>query len=279
MNTNGWPMKLTYPATPLTMVFSFTMRLTDRAWDTLKLTPDERAAVDACPTRPAGFIFERWGQSFTRWRIFTLNGQPPEYIEDRYPYDTTVAGFRAEDSPVWLWRETPVDVVLQDHTLLCFAGPYNLLPDAKVYNYNPERILFELKLPFQTMQPWARRKWCPELEQFLVQTEPRGEGAYFRIPGRDLYYCNDEEKGFWWELTIRDLRPDLTARVTRIHKSWKGEVLELTLQLEETGLRISAYPSAVERDDNGHTLPERGERVSLVVDDDLAVERIWLSGR
>jgi hypothetical protein len=46
--------------------------------------------------------------------------------------------------------------------------------------------------------------------------------------------------------------------------------------LEETGLEISAHPSAVERNDNVRALPERGEIVSLVVNDDLAVERIWL---
>ena len=270
-------MKLTYPATPMTMAFHFTMRLTDRAWDTLKLTPEERAAVDACPTRPAGFIFERWGQSFTRWRIFTLNGQPSERVEDRYPHDVTIAGYPVEDSPVWVWRDTPVHVVLQDRTVLCFAGRYSLMPDATVYN--PERVLFELKLPLNTMHPGARRRWCTELEQFLVRSEPPGEGAYRRIPGRDLYECRDEGKGLFWEFAVSDLRPDLVARVTGIDKSWKGEVRELTLRFEETGLEVSADPLAVEPDDSGRTVPERGETVSLVVDDELTVERIWLSGR
>jgi hypothetical protein len=59
MPAKGWPMKLTYLATPMTMAFHFTMRLTDRAWDAPELPPEELAAVNACPTRPAGFIYER----------------------------------------------------------------------------------------------------------------------------------------------------------------------------------------------------------------------------
>jgi hypothetical protein len=276
MAQKGWPMKLTYPATPMTMAFQFTMRLADRAWEALKLNTEERAAVDACPARPAGFVFERWGQSFTRWRIFTLNGQPPERVEDRYPYEETIAGYPVEDSPVWLWRDTPVHVVLQDRTVICFAGRYSLMPDATVYN--PERVLFELKLPLNTMHPGQRRLGCPELEQFFVKSEPPGEGAYRRIQGRDLYECKDEEKGFFWELLVRDFRPDLIAHVTGIHKSWKGEVHQITLRLDETGLEIPADPLAVECDDNGRTLPTQGETVSVVVDDELNVERIWLSG-
>jgi hypothetical protein len=76
---------------------------------------------------------------------------------------------------------------------------------------------------------------------------------------------------------IHDLRLKLMGRVTRVHRTlWHRQLTGLTLRLDETGQRIWASPFVVEQDDEGRTLPMRGETVNLVLDSDLAVDRVWL---
>ncbi len=74
--------KFNYPSTPITLVYRFTIRVDEKAWDSIRLTEEERAALVSRKARPAGFIVEGWGRSFTRWRVFTLDAERPEQTFD-----------------------------------------------------------------------------------------------------------------------------------------------------------------------------------------------------
>jgi hypothetical protein len=277
----GLMSKLTHPPAPLTMVFEFTVLINNCAWEFLKLTPQELTELGNLEPRDGGFVLEIWGRSFMRRRIFRVRDSAAERVQDLYPHDRTIAGYHAENVPVHLWeKKPPVSFVLQGDEVMLFAGKASIMPDGTLHD--PGRVLFRFKFPLKTMQPFARRKWCAELERFFVHTEARGDGSYYRVPGQDLYECKEDGKGLSWTLIINDLRPQLTARITKVHKTlWKRELLGFTVQFDETGQKLwaSAYavepPLDVPAEATSRPHPRRGDVVSLVVDDDFTVERIW----
>lgn len=157
---------------------------------------------------------------------------------------------------------------------------------AKRYAEEDSRSLIAGKPDFEKFERQYGRD-ADDLDQSRVASDPdpaiNYPFGYSRSLECERFECNREDEGFRWWLTRRDLRPRLTARVER----WDGDRLVLTLGRltldtpdgfsvdSEIAGDLSGHVWRVEPDDAGRTRPHVGEVVTVILDEDLKVDRIW----
>lgn len=279
---------VTFPPTPVIFVYEFWLALTDRAWDTLGLTPEERAKVDASPTRPGGFTMERWS-THTRWRV--------RKSEEGRERETTFDVYKTQSfQEVILWDVSLGDVSLGDVSLepesgraritlewrhraltLCavggrFRGSVDPLGD--IFR-EPEHVLLEIPLPTDPPTCSATEGFDSHMRAYrLRRSAAVGHHELALGRGVDVYECDQrEEKGFLWELTRRDLRPTLLAQVAKTaHGDDSGEVI---VRLSDSDFELRGSVAAVEPDDAEQTTLHQGETVCVVLSDGFKIARIW----
>jgi hypothetical protein len=285
-------LKLQFMMTlPITSVYQFSLELTDQLWNVLGLTPEEKAIADTSG-RPGGFTLEQWGR-FNRWRVSQAGGgQAQEWTFNQYNgwrgwpnhwRHITLWELKLPEGYVKLeWREGVV-------RLFAYGGRFGGKIGLEGWEPAIEYAFFSLPLPFtlpaQYAMPELERKFHEDLGRYLMPTErPRpswdDDLAYTRMPGRDLYQCDEREgKGFLWILERYDLRPIFPAYVTKIHQKRRdSRVRGITLQLLDIGLKVWANPSVIDPDEDGQTILCNAEAVRLVLDKSGKVERIWPYG-
>lgn len=274
----------TVTPTPLLFVYEFWLTLTDRAWDTLGLTPEERAILNASPSRPIGFILERW-RTHTHSRLHESEaGRIRERTTTNYDY-----GGNNSHSGKWVLWSVPLKPASEVRitweseserrvvSLFAFGGRFKWFgaPSGAIYP-EIEHVLFEIPfppVPYRPLNAWrdpfdskmdAYRPFGSSLEIWREIEPHLGKGV-------ELYECNQlEEKGFRWVLIRRDLRPQLVATVAKIHKG-----SELTVRLTDSGVELRGSLALVEPDKAGQTTVHLGEAVLLVLSDDFKIDRIW----
>jgi hypothetical protein len=144
-------------------------------------------------------------------------------------------------------------------------------------------VLFDIPAPTLSMSrvDWLRKDDPNRLDRFTSPNDPGVDGFdpgyYHRFHGWERFECEDWERGFEWNLEVNDLRPYLDGRITSVSRSlWRREVQGLGVVLRDSGVWLTANPAVVEPDDDGRTIPEKGEWVSVVLNDEGEVDRIWL---
>ncbi len=291
--------KALWPPTPVTMRYEFWCELSERAWETLGLTAEESAAVNGLSSQPIGFVVEKWGRSFTRWRLRAHNPSGlPEQTIDLVDHEGNVVVWQVKLEAgacvelVW-HRYTPAGG-FETLTLAAFGGRFGGEIDPLGYSApNSRYTLFEIHLPLDFPRPGSRsrKEFAESTERYRV----RGKDAWVvtgsRSPFCDAYRCDAKAKsGFSWYLVREDRRRLFGARVVAIQQQ-PGDVTTIhiklvkvgrvhgTLAMVATGPKVHrATADAIEPDTAGRSLPVVGELVTAVFDDDLErAERIWLS--
>ena len=258
----------------------FLLHLADRVWTTLNLTPEERAIVETCPTRPVGAVVELWGEEFVRWRILQCgrNGEEIALIRDLYPERVYADG----DEFITLWEvklpgAASIKLEYSDSGMVYFAavgGRFGTGPHPFAMIPQEEHTVFEVPLP---LHGHVLRGQDEELRRFLKPSEPpldREIPRYLQRPRLEVYECADEEKGFGWELRRYDMRPVLRARTTKIEPSGAGAYF--TIQDVESGVEFATSSVQIEQGKDRRVVPRPNEVVQLVLDEEFKVARIWL---
>lgn len=302
--------ELAHPARPMRMHWTFSVMLTERAWETLGIPPEQREELQwrfganesdlrrgfyfkghPRPTwlsQPIGVVYERWGESLERWTIW--NSWVAELGEEGKHHDKRVLEFlpavQEQDfldlwgdwkGPRFRWQEGRLFLVNVEDSL-------TTMPDGTLYVKEGSRVLFNIPAPTLHMSraDFRREKETNRLDRFAIPNlpavDPIDPPFYHRWHGDERFQCEDWETGFRWELMIHDLRPGLPARVVRVKRSlWRRQVKGILVELDVNGARLIAHPGVVEPDDKGNTMPEKDNRVLAVLGDDGTVDRIWIS--
>lgn len=299
---------LTLPARPLRLHWSFSVLLTDRAWDTMGVSPEQRPELQrllgeydprwrshlfkekptpAWLSRSIVVSYERWGDSLERWTI--LNSWVEEPMAPPVHQEKRVLEFLpAADEPdsIHFWGSSSgPNFRFQDGRLLFLNRDEHamMLPDGRLDVVQPEHVLFDILAPSLSMsrrRPPRTEEPNP-LDRFAVPNNAGVDGFdpgfYHRGPGRERFECENWDQGFRWELEVNDLRRCLDARTVRVHRSlWRRQVTSLSVELRDGGVKLAASPLVVEPTADGRTLPKKGESVLVVLDDEGNIDRIWL---
>lgn len=266
----------------LRMLCTFDLELTDRAWDTLGLNNEERAFVDAYPSRPGGFVAEKWGESFTRWQVFERKQgeRSPRWTVDAFPQDEGMPHIILWEAPLsdaTSARSARVRLEWIDAgdggvRLGVIGGRFG--PDPGTFDefMRDENILLRLPLPLcDGVLASHHSPHLRELNRFLVPGD-----QYPRDPGLDIYARSDPDKGFEWTLSRYDFRPLLWGSVTRIGTNDAGALADLRIRLGEARRHVRASALALEPADEGESALTLGRLVWVVLGEDYTPQRIWL---
>jgi hypothetical protein len=291
------------------MHWSFSLILTERAWDTLGIPTERQSELQELigeyeprwrsflfkgretpnwVSRPITVSYQRWGESLERWEVW--NSWVAEGLEPPAHHEKRVLEFLPvvrEPEVVVFWGERRgPHFCYQDGRLVFLNWDENVsvMPDGKLYwEKDGARVLFEIPAPSLSMSraEWMRTNDGNRLDRFAAPDNPGVDGfdpAYYRRgAGQERFECEEWDKGFRWELEVHDLRPCLPARITRVQRTlWRRRVTALRIQLQDGGLMLSANPLVVEPAADGRTLPKKGEPVWVVLGDDGEIDRIWL---
>lgn len=300
---------LTLPARPMRMHWSFSVSLTDRVWETLRVPQEKRAELQqrlgeykplttalfaghptpAWISQPITVSYERWGESVERWTIWNSWGSEGFMSEPTYSKKRVLEFLPVVDDPdsVILWGLTAgLHFRYENRRLLLLyidRDSVSLMPDGKLHVKDEGRVLFRILAPTLGMSraEWFRVNEPNRLDRFATPNNPGVDGFdpafYHRRPGQERFECVDWARGFRWDLEVNDLRPTLTARVTRVRRSlWRRQVTWLRVELRDTKVILTALPQVVEPAADGRMIPKKGEHVWVVLDDEGAIDRIWM---
>jgi hypothetical protein len=303
---------LSHPARPLRMRWSFSVILTERAWDTLGVPSERRQElqqligeypstrsylfkeghpVPAWVSRPIAVTYERWGQSLERWTIENsrVRGglRPPTHHEKRI-LEVLPEVHEADSVDFWGEWEGP-RFLLEDGRLLFLNRDENVsvMPDGKLYVKEGAHVLFDIPAPTLSMSRggwewrWEKTAEPNPLDRFATPPDPPDRDSfmptYYRRQGEERFECEDWAKGFRWDLEVNDLRQSLTAKVVRVRRSlWRRRVKGLVAELEDSRVKLLADHRVVEPTERGRRLPKKDEMVQVVLNDEGGVDRIWL---
>jgi len=149
---------LSHPARPLRMSWSFSVILTERAWDTLGVQAERRQElqqligeypytrsylfkeghpVPAWVSRPITISYERWGQSLERWTIensWVRDGLRPPMHHEKRILEFLPEVQEAETMDFWGEWKGP-RFLFEDSRLIFFNHDENVsvMPDGKLY--------------------------------------------------------------------------------------------------------------------------------------------------
>ncbi len=267
---------------PIRIISVFHVALTDNVWTTLNLSPEERAIVDACPTRPEGFLVEQWGEDFKRWRVHhRRNGE--RIVSFRDMYSESLQYEPGLEIPLWEvelsrgpWVSKASIKLSWDHDrvyLGAAGGRFGSAPSLYEKEPRDEHKVFDLPLPLHGRVLEGEEL---ALRRFIRPSDPPDPELprYNRRPGLDVYQCEDEERGFSWALLRYDMRPLLLGRVTRVDAGGAGA--NFIVCDRDTGLAFETNSFHVEPTDDGRTIPRAGEIVNIVLNEEFEIDRVWL---
>jgi len=290
------------------MHWSFWVILTERAWNTLGVPPEQRAELQRLlgeyeptlkgyhfkghPTpewmsRPITVSYERWGESLGRWTIgnsWMSGWRDPGTHHEKRVVEFLPAVDEAETVVIWGGSEGP-HFRFEEGRLLFLNRDENasVMPDGTLYVQEGARVLFNIAAPTLSMSrgQWLRADEPNPLDRFASSTDSGADGfdpdPYYRHHGRERFECEDWDKGFQWELEVHDLRHLLTGRIARVRRSlWRRQVTGLVVELDVHRIKLVANPLLVEPTSDGRTIPRKNDPVRVVLNDDGWIDRIWM---
>lgn len=301
------------PRRPMQMHWSFSVILTERAFDAMGFSAEHRHQFqeslgryepfstnpffDGGPapewiSKPVTVSYERRGDSLERWTIgnswipvATAFGPLPGHHDKRVLEYLPLVD---EAEIIHLWGDVGgLHLRYENGRIMLLNVDRNtsLMPDGTLYTTRDERILFNIPAPSLSMSraERTRSKDPNSLDRHITLDDPSEEGfnpfpRYLRWHGKERFERADWDKGFRWDLEVNDLRPSLRARVIWVQRSlWRREARRILLVLVESGVRVIANPLVVEPASDGRALPKRGEFVWVVLgNEDERVDRMWL---